>query len=290
MLRETLCCRAQLRLSKGMDKADKDKADRDQPAAGPERNAKVVARAGRCARRDAERWIGEGRVSVKGQKLTSPAVKVGDSDLVEVDGKPLPQKERQRLWRYHKPAGLVVSHKDEKNRRSVFDELRDRLPRVVSIGRLDLNTEGLLLVTNDGELARHIELPATGWVRRYRVRAHGKVEPETLVALKDGISIDGVHYGAITATLDKIQGGNCWLTFALREGKNREIKRVCEHLGLKVNRLIRVSFGPFQLGDLKTGAIEEVPPNVLRDQIGRSKPSTAGKKARKPHADRWRKA
>ena len=264
-------------------------AQQKDTAAG-DRIAKVVARAGLCSRRDAEKWIEAGRVSVNGQVLSSPAVKVSEADLVEVDGKPLPEKERQRLWRYHKPSGLVVSHRDEKGRRSVFDELKQDLPRVVSVGRLDLNTEGLLLLTNDGDLARHIELPATGWVRRYRVRAHGSVEPESLKALEDGIVVDGVHYGSITASLDKVQGSNCWLTFALREGKNREIKRVCEHLGLRVNRLIRTSFGPFQLGDLKSGAVEEVPPNVLKDQLGRSKGKPARNPGKKRHADRRRKA
>ncbi len=242
--------------------------DNTAPAGG-ERIAKVMARAGLCSRRDAERWIEAGRVVLNEKVLTSPAVKVTDTDVITVDGKPLPDREARRLWRYHKPAGLVVSHRDEKGRRSVFDAVRDELPRVISIGRLDINTEGLLLLTNDGELARQLELPATGWVRRYRVRAHGSVEPERLAALKDGITIDGNRYGAIEAALEKVQGTNCWLSFALREGKNREIKKVCEHLGLTVNRLIRTSFGPFQLGELKRGAIDEVARHVIRDQIGR---------------------
>ena len=253
-----------------------------------ERIAKVIARAGLCSRRDAERWIEAGRVKVNGKILETPAVVVGDKDRIEVDGKPLPQKQRQRLWRYHKPAGLVVSHRDEKGRRSVFDALKAELPRVVSVGRLDINTEGLLLLTNDGELARRLELPATGWVRRYRVRAHGNVEPEALAQLKNGVTVNGVRYGPISAALEKVQGTNCWLSFALREGKNREIKLVCEHLGLKVNRLIRTSFGPFQLGDLKRGAVVEVAANVLADQLGARKDRKTTKPNRKPHADRRR--
>ena len=254
-----------------------------------ERIAKVMARAGLCSRRDAERWIEAGRVTVNGSLLDTPARTVSDKDVVEVDGKPLPARERQRLWRYHKPSGLVVSHRDEKGRKSVFDVLKGELPRVVSVGRLDLNTEGLLLLTNDGSLARHLELPATGWVRRYRVRAHGSVKPEALQALKDGITIDGIHYGSIDAVIDKVQGTNCWFTFALREGKNREIKKVCEHLGLKVNRLIRVSFGPFQLGDMKPGKVEEVSPQVLNEQLGRGKARPKRNTNKRGHADRRRK-
>jgi 23S rRNA pseudouridine2605 synthase len=263
-----------------------------------ERIAKVMARAGLCSRRDAERWVEAGRVSVNGKVLTSPAVTVTSDDAILVDGKPLPEKDRQRVWRYHKPAGLVVSHHDEKGRRSVFDALREELPRVISVGRLDINTEGLLLLTNDGELARLLELPATGWVRRYRVRAHGKIDQIRLDALKDGITVDGIRYGPISASLEKQQGANCWLSFALREGKNREIKRVCEHLGLKVNRLIRTSFGPFQLGELKRGTVDEIAPQVLKDQLGPARKTGTAKKTggkRKPspggkHAHRRRKA
>jgi 23S rRNA pseudouridine2605 synthase len=187
-----------------------------------------------------------------------------------------------RLWRYHKPAGLVVSHKDPEGRPTVFDKLREQLPRVVSVGRLDINTEGLLLLTNDGELERLLELPATGWVRRYRVRAFGAPDPAALERLKDGIEIEGVRYGPIEARADKAQGDNCWLTFAIREGKNREVKKVCEYLGLKVNRLIRTAFGPFQLGDLERGGIEEVPRKVLKEQLGGRLKDT--------HADRRGKA
>lgn len=250
-----------------------------------ERIAKVMARAGLCSRREAERWIEAGRVALNGKTLTSPAVVVGESDTVVVDGKPLPQKEPRRLWRYHKPAGLVVSHRDEKGRRSVFDALRTELPRVVSVGRLDLNTEGLLLLTNDGELARKLELPATGWVRRYRVRAHGVADQDRLAALQNGVVVDGVRYGAINATLERVQGANCWLSLALKEGKNREIKKVCEHLGLTVNRLIRVSYGPFQLGELKRGAVDEVARHVIREQLGEA---AAGKPGQKKHAHRRR--
>ncbi len=275
--RMSVCSLPQIGLSEGMSETSQADANRKG-----ERIAKVMARAGLCSRRDAERWVEAGRVSVNGEVLTSPAVIVTCNDTILVDGKPLPEKERQRLWRYHKPAGLVVSHHDEKGRRSVFDALPQELPRVISIGRLDINTEGLLLLTNDGELARLLELPATGWVRRYRVRAHGKVDQVQLDALKDGVSVDGIRYGPISATLEKQQGANCWLSFALREGKNREVKQLCEHLGLKVNRLIRTSFGPFQLGELKRGAVDEVAPQVLRDQLGQTRKSgTAAKTARK---------
>ncbi len=233
----------------------------------PERIAKVMARAGLCSRRDAEKWIEAGRVKVNGKVIISPALNVGVADLVEVDDQPMPEREQARLWRYHKPSGLVVSHRDEQGRTSVFDKMPDEMPRVISIGRLDINTEGLLLLTNDGELARLLELPATGWIRRYRVRAHGTIEPAALEPLKDGLTVEGVKYGPIEATMDKQQGANVWLTISLREGKNREVKRICEHLGLKVNRLIRVSFGPFQLGELPRGEVDEVSPKVIAEQI-----------------------
>lgn len=253
-----------------------------------ERIAKAIARAGLCSRRDAERLIGEGRVKLNGKVLTSPAVNVKPSDEIRVDGQPLPQKEESRLWRYHKPAGLVTSHKDPEGRRTVFDALREQLPRVISIGRLDINTEGLLLLTNDGELARLLELPATGWVRRYRVRAYGKPDPAALARLAGGITIEGVHYGPIEATLDKAQGDNAWLNIAIREGKNREVKKICEHLGLTVNRLIRVAFGPFQLGDLERGGIAEVPAKVLAEQLGRkvTVPERKTPHQRKPDANK----
>lgn len=242
-----------------------------------ERIAKAIARAGLCSRRDAERLITEGRVKLNGKVLTSPAINVTPGDAILIDGKPLPQKEDSRLWRYHKPSGLVTSHKDPEGRRTVFDALREQLPRVISIGRLDLNTEGLLLLTNDGELARLLELPATGWVRRYRVRAYGRPDPQALEKLKGGVTIDDVHYGPIEAQIDKMQGDNAWLTIAIREGKNREVKKICEYLGLQVNRLIRIAFGPFQLGDLERGQVAEVPARVLAEQLGR-KISTPARK------------
>jgi 23S rRNA pseudouridine2605 synthase len=233
-----------------------------------DRIAKVIARAGLCSRRDAERLIAEGRVKLNGKVLTTAATNVTAKDAVLVDNLPLPQKEETRLWRYHKPAGLVVSNRDPEGRPTVFEKLRHQLPRVLSIGRLDINTEGLLLLTNDGELARFLELPATGWIRRYRVRAYGHVEEAALGKLEKGVEIDGVRYGPIEAKIERTQGDNSWLTIAIREGKNREVKRICEHLGLQVNRLIRTAFGPFQLGELARGGIEEVPPRVMKSNIG----------------------
>jgi 23S rRNA pseudouridine2605 synthase len=239
-----------------------------EAAARGERIAKRLARAGLCSRRDAERWIAEGRVAVDGKVLASPALTVTEANDIRVDGKPIPAAEPARLWRYHKPAGLVTTHRDEQGRPTVFDRLPPELPRVVSVGRLDLTSEGLLLLTNDGELARALELPARGWLRRYRVRVHGAVDPARLAALETGVTIDRMSYGPIRAVLDREQGSNAWLTISLHEGKNREIRRVMEHLGLSVSRLIRVAYGPFQLGDLPRGAIEEVPRKVLREQLG----------------------
>ncbi len=250
-----------------------------------ERLAKVMARAGLCSRREAERWVADGRGSVNGRTVTSPALNVSDADRVVVDGRPLPEAADTRLWRYHKPAGLLVSHSDPQGRPTVFEKLPPELPRVVSIGRLDINTEGLLLITNDGELARTLELPATGWTRRYRVRVYGRPDPERLASLARGITLDSIRYGPIEATIDSEKGGNAWLTMTLTEGKNREIKLVLEHLGLTVNRLIRVAFGPFQLGDLARGAVEEIPRRVLRDQLGQR---LGGALAKGPHADRRR--
>jgi 23S rRNA pseudouridine2605 synthase len=232
------------------------------------RIAKAMAHAGLCSRRDAEAWIAAGRVSVNGKVLTTPAHVVSPVDKILVDDEPLPGPQAPRLWRYHKPRGLVTSHKDPQGRRTVFEALPPNLPRVVSVGRLDINTEGLLLLTTDGALARHLELPSTGWLRRYRVRAHGRVSEEALQALRAGVTIDGVKYGPIEARIDREQGSNLWLTLSLREGKNREVKRLAEHLGLTVNRLIRVSFGPFALGDLAEGAVEEVKQRVIADQLG----------------------
>jgi 23S rRNA pseudouridine2605 synthase len=233
-----------------------------------ERIAKVIARAGLASRREAETWIAAGRVAVNGAVIASAALNVTPADAIAVDGQPLPQRERTRLFLYHKPRGLVTTHEDPQRRPTVFAALPKHLPRLLSVGRLDANTEGLLLLTNDGGLARLLELPATGWTRRYRVRAHGRVAQERLDALRRGITIDGVRYGPIEARLEREQGSNVWLTFAMREGKNREVKNVLGHLGLAVNRLIRVSFGPFQLGVLEEGAVEEVRTRHLREQLG----------------------
>jgi 23S rRNA pseudouridine2605 synthase len=244
---------------------------RPSPASGrevKERIAKVIARAGLASRREAEAWIAAGRVAINGAAITSPAVNVGADDRVSVDGKPLPARERTRLFLYHKPRGLLTTNTDTRGRPTIFAALPKDLPRLVSVGRLDLNTEGLLLLTNDGGLARVLELPSTGWLRRYRVRAHGSVTQDALDRLRAGITIEGVRYGVIEATLDRAQGSNVWLTFAIREGKNREVKNVLGALGLQVNRLIRVSYGPFQLGELPAGAVEEVRTRILRDQLG----------------------
>ncbi|MCP4315665.1 MAG: rRNA pseudouridine synthase [Hyphomicrobiales bacterium] len=234
----------------------------------PERIAKLLARAGIASRREAERMITDGRVRLNGKILDTPAITATLSDQIEVDGEPLRGIERTRLWLYHKPAGLVTTHKDPEGRRTVFDNLKLDQKHVVSIGRLDINTEGLLLITNDGGLARELELPATGWLRRYRVRAHGSIDQAALDKLQDGMAVDGVLYGAIDATLDRTQASNVWITMGLREGKNREIKNVLGALGLEVNRLIRISYGPFQLGTLEEGGIQEVKSRTLRDQLG----------------------
>ena len=237
-----------------------------------ERIAKRLARAGLCSRREAERWIAAGRVAVDGRVLESAAVVVGPDNRIEVDGRPLAAPEPARLWRYHKPRGLITSHRDPRGRPTVFEHLPADMPRVVSVGRLDLNTEGLLLLTNDGELARRLELPTTGWLRRYRVRVHGRPDPARLAQLAEGITVDGFSYGPIHATLDRQQGANAWLTMALREGKNRELRRVLDHLGLVVTRLIRLAYGPFQLGRLPPGEVEPVPAKVLREQIRLDRP------------------
>jgi 23S rRNA pseudouridine2605 synthase len=231
--------------------------------------AKVLARAGVCSRRDAERLIAEGRVKLNGRVLDTPAVKVTASDKLLVDGRPVGAAEPTRLWRYHKPSGLVTTHNDPAGRPTVFQHLPRDLPRVVSVGRLDLTSEGLLLLTNDGALARKLELPANGWLRRYRARAFGRVEQAELDKLKDGVTIDGVRYGPIEARLERGGASNTWITLSLAEGKNREVRRVLDALGLKVNRLIRIAYGPFQLGTLPPGAVEEIPRKVLKEQLGK---------------------
>jgi 23S rRNA pseudouridine2605 synthase len=236
-----------------------------------DRVAKALARAGVGSRRDVERLIADGRVALNGQVLTTPAVKVEPGDILTVDGQVVGEAEPARLFRYHKPVGLVTTHKDPQGRPTVFEALPGGLPRLISVGRLDLNSEGLLLLTNDGELARGLELPAAGIMRRYRARAYGRITQERLDKLKDGITIEGVRYGPIEARLDKAKegehGANLWITVTLAEGKNREVRRVLEHLGVKVNRLIRLSYGPFALGTLEVGEIEEVGPRVIREQL-----------------------
>ena len=241
-----------------------------------ERIAKVIARSGLASRREAEAWIAAGRVAVNGDRIVSPALNVTANDRIAVDGKPLPRAERTRLFLYHKQRGLVTTTADPQGRPTIFGALPKELPRLVSVGRLDLNTEGLLLLTNDGGLARALELPATAWLRRYRVRAYGKVTQQQLDELRDGVTVDGIRYGPIEATLDREQTSNVWITFAMREGKNREVRNVLRHLGLHVARLIRVSFGPFQLGEIGEGKVEEVPTRVLRDQLGEKLARLAG--------------
>ncbi|HJO72340.1 MAG TPA: pseudouridine synthase [Rhodospirillales bacterium] len=233
-----------------------------------ERIAKVMARAGLCSRRQAERWIATGRVAVNGQVLDTAVLNVTAADTVTVDGKPLAAPERSRLWRYHKPPGLVTTHSDPEGRPTVFERLPADMGRVISVGRLDLNSEGLLLLTNDGELARRLELPDIGWTRRYRVRAFGAVDEDRLAALAKGTKVGAVSYGPIRARLDSRKGANAWITVSLTEGHNREVRRVLKHLGLTVNRLIRLAYGPFQLGGLKRGTVAPIPRKVIAEQLG----------------------
>ena len=249
-----------------------------------DRIAKYLARAGVASRRDAERMLTEGKVRMNNVVVTHPATFVTPGDLVTIGGKLVQEPDRTRLWRYHKPEGLVTTHRDPEGRATVFDKLREQLPRVISVGRLDLTSEGLLLLTNDGALARMLELPATGWIRRYRVRVHGAVEPAALAALAKGVTIDGVRYAPIEAGLDAKKGENAWLTVSLREGRNREIRRVMAYLGLEVTRLIRIAYGPFQLGTLPRGGIEEVPGRVLREQL----PKAPAPDAKPPRGPRHR--
>lgn len=244
------------------------KNDTDTPQDG-DRIAKFLARAGICSRRDAERLIEERRVSVNGSVLDTPAFKVTGREDIRVDGKPVGKADQTRLWLYHKPAGLVTSHRDEQGRDTIFDHLPKGMPRVISVGRLDLNSEGLLLLTNNGELSRHLELPATGWARTYRVRAFGDLDERGIDALARGMRVEGVNYGPIEAYVQQKKGRNLWMVMTLHEGKNREIRRVLSALGLSVNRLIRTSYGPFELADLKQEEVQEVPRDFLQKALGR---------------------
>jgi 23S rRNA pseudouridine2605 synthase len=245
-------------------------ADADAPAGT--RIAKVLARAGLCSRREAERWIAAGRVSVDGAPVETPALRVREASRIAVDGRALDAIEATRLWRYHKTAGLITSHRDPQGRPTVFENLPEGLPRVVSVGRLDLGSEGLLLLTNDGALARTLESPVRGWVRRYRARVFGAVDENALAALKDGVVVNGVAYGPIRCSLERRTGRNAWLVASLAEGRNREVRNVLAHLGLAVNRLIRIAYGPFQLGRLSRGTVAEVAPRTLREQLGKDHP------------------
>ncbi len=269
--------------------------DNVPPSSSPpgDRIAKVLARAGIASRREAEKIVEAGRVTVNGKVVLTPALNVIAKDRIVVDGKPLAEAEEPRIWLYHKPAGLVTTERDEKGRDTVFDALPDDMPRVMSVGRLDINSEGLLLLTNDGALKRTMELPSTGWLRRYRVRINGSISEAKLDALRKGIEVDGVQYAPIEAVFDRQQGANAWLTVGLREGKNREIRRLMESQGVVVNRLLRISYGPFQLGTLKPGAVEELKQRIVRDQMGlrdTPKPSKPVGKGKRPPPKRGTKA
>ncbi|RDD60514.1 pseudouridine synthase [Ferruginivarius sediminum] len=241
-----------------------------------ERVAKLIARAGICSRREAERLIEQGRVAVDGEPIDTPSLTLDDPGRITVDGERLPAPEPARLFRYHKPRGVLVAERDPHGRPTIYDRLPQSLPRVMPVGRLDVNSEGLLLLTNDGELKRRLELPATGWIRRYRVRVFGEVDEAALASLNAGITVEGVRYGPIEARLDQRTGSNAWLTVALREGKNREVRRVMEHLGLKVSRLLRIAYGPFQLGAMRPDQVSEIAPKVLAEQLGTKPPEATG--------------
>lgn len=265
---------------------DKPKSDASAKSDTPEgdRIAKVLSRAGVASRREAERMIEAGRVVVNGEMITSPALNVTLRDTIVVDGKPLAEPEPPRIWLYHKPSGLVTSDSDEKGRKTIYDMLPADLPRVMSIGRLDLNSEGLLLLTNDGGVKRKLELPSTGWLRRYRVRINGRPQDEDFAPLREGIIAGGQEFQPMQVTLDRQQGANAWLTLGLREGKNREIRRAMDEIGMSVNRLIRISYGPFQLGELKPGAVEELKRKIVRDQLGMPAEDPTGTARAKPRA------
>jgi len=238
-----------------------------------ERIAKRIARSGLCSRREAERWITDGKVRLNNKILTECGTNVTKVDLIEVNGKTLPDKISTKLWIYHKERGYLVTNNDPEGRATIFEDLKSKINlRLIAVGRLDMDSEGLILLTNDGDLARRLELPATGWLRKYRVRVHGYVNPQELEPLKNGITVDGIKYGRIDATLDRQQGSNAWLTLGFREGKNREVRNVMNHLGFSVNRLIRISFGPFSLKNLPPKGLEEVKQKILHDQLGISKP------------------
>jgi 23S rRNA pseudouridine2605 synthase len=264
---------------------------KDSKTPAGDRIAKVLARAGIASRREAERMIAERRVTVNGKVIDSPALNVTDADKITVDDKPVGAPEAARLWLYHKPLGLVTSERDEKGRETVFDNLPEGMPRVVSVGRLDINSEGLLLLTNDGGLKRKLELPSTGWLRKYRVRVKGNPTEDMLKPLRQGITVDGVNYQPMEVSLDRLQGANAWLTIGIREGRNREIRRAMEAINLVVNRLLRVSYGPFRLNELKPGEVEEIKPRVLRDQLGVTEAAKghAEPKAKRPAPKRTRK-
>ncbi|MGJ8546909.1 MAG: pseudouridine synthase [Sulfitobacter sp.] len=247
-----------------------------------DRIAKVLSRAGVASRRDAERMIEAGRVTVNGAEISSPALNVSETDTITVDGKPIAEPEPPRIWLYHKPAGLVTTDRDEQGRQTIYEDLPEDMPRVMSIGRLDLNSEGLLLLTNDGGVKRKLELPSTGWLRRYRVRVNGRPQDADFEPLRAGVVASGEPFQPMTVSLDRQQGANAWLTVGIREGKNREIRRAMEEIGLKVSRLIRISYGPFQLGELKPGAVEELRRKIVRDQLGMPAEDPTGTARPKP--------